>query len=233
LQPLEGGLIFLMMLLGPSLSGLTCTGLTGGRAGLRDLWHLACAWQIAPRWVAMALLTAPAALLAVLWTSTALAGPDFRPGWQWPLLAVGLVAGTFEEIGWTGFATSRMLARRPLGQAGLILGLIWAVWHLLVDFRYNIASMGGVWPLEFAVVYLATLTPYRMLMTWVFTRSRSLLLAMLMHASFTGWLLTLFPATSVPQSLMWQAAFALILWALVGGVLSKAHAGPRAQGNPL
>jgi hypothetical protein len=40
-----------------------------------------------------------------------------------------------------------------------------------------------------------------------------------MHASFTGWLLALFPATSVPQDLAWQAAFALILWAL--GVILK------------
>jgi membrane protease YdiL (CAAX protease family) len=52
-------------------------------------------------------------------------------------------------------------------------------------------------------------------MTWVFSRTGSLFAAILMHASFTGWLLALFPATSVPQSLAWQAAFALILWALV------------------
>jgi len=75
--------------------------------------------------------------------------------------------------------------------------------------------MGTLWPVEFAVVYLATLTPYRMLMTWVFSRTGSLFAAILMHASFTGWLLVLFPATSVAQSLAWQAVFALILWALV------------------
>jgi membrane protease YdiL (CAAX protease family) len=88
LQPVEGGLIFLMMLLGPSLSGLICTALTDGRAGL-----------------------------------------------QWPLLAVGFVAGSFEEIGWTGFASTRLLERHGLGQAGLTLGLVWAFWHLLADVR--------------------------------------------------------------------------------------------------
>jgi hypothetical protein len=71
-----------------------------------------------------------------------------------------------------------------------------------------------------------------MLMTWVFARSHSLLLAILMHASFTGWLLALFPATSLLQSLMWQAAFALILWALVGAVLAHERGRGRAQGNP-
>lgn len=53
--------------------------------------------------------------------------------------------------------------------------------------------MGAAWLLEFAIVYMATLTPYRMLMTWVYSNTQSLFLAMLMHASFTGWLLVLFP----------------------------------------
>lgn len=215
LQPVEGGLIFLMMLLGPSLSGLICTALTDGRAGLRALGHSALRWRVPPQWIAVALLTAPVILLVILLPLAVVLGPAFSPGLHWPLLAVGLVAGSFEEIGWTGFATPRLLARHGLGRAGLTLGLLWAFWHLLVDVRFNIAAMGSLWPVEFAVVYLATLTPYRMLMTWVFARTGSLYLAILMHASFTGWLLALFPATSVPQSLTWQAVFALILWALV------------------
>ena len=52
-------------------------------------------------------------------------------------------------------------------------------------------------------------------MSWVFSQNGSLFAAILMHASFTDWLLVLFPATSVPQSLAWQAVYALILWALV------------------
>jgi uncharacterized protein len=227
LQPAEGGLIFLMMLLGPSLSGLICTAFTGGRSGLRALWRSALRWRVGPQWLAVALLTTPAILLTILLPLAMVAGPAFRPGLQWPLLAVGLVAGSFEEIGWTGFATPRLLGRDGLGQAGLTLGLVWAFWHLLVDFRFNAGAMGPLWPVEFVVVYLATLTPYRMLMTGVFARTGSLFAAILMHASFTGWLLVLFPATSVPQSLAWQAAFALILWALVVGVACrKGEPGP-------
>lgn len=53
-------------------------------------------------------------------------------------------------------------------------------------------------------------------------------LAFLMHASFTGWLLALFQATSVPQSLAWQAVFALILWALVA-VLKPGPTSPQRE----
>jgi membrane protease YdiL (CAAX protease family) len=89
--------------------------------------------------------------------------------------------------------------------------------------------MGMVWPLEFAIVYIATLTPYRMLMTWVYQNTGSVLLAILMHASYTGWLLVLFPATSSSQSLSWQAAFAIMLWLAVACVLRRSSPGVEAH----
>jgi membrane protease YdiL (CAAX protease family) len=219
LQPLEMGLIFMLMLLGPSASGLILTAALNGRAGLHRLGSRLMLWKLGVRWYALALLTAPLLLLAILWPLSAVADPAFAPRFQLALLPVGLFAGTFEEIGWTGFATPRLLAGRRAGAAGLFLGLVWAFWHLLVDFRYNFQVMGMIWPLEFAIVYIATLTPYRILMTWVYRNTGSVLLAALMHASFTGWLLVLFPATSLAQSLSWQTAFAILLWLAVALVL--------------
>jgi membrane protease YdiL (CAAX protease family) len=99
--------------------------------------------------------------------------------------------------------------------AGLSLGLVWAIWHLLVDFRQNFSEPSLTWLTEFAVLYGATLTAYRLLMTWVYANTKSLLLAMLMHASYTGWLLVLFPATSFRQGLAWQSVFATVLWVVV------------------
>jgi hypothetical protein len=86
---------------------------------------------------------------------------------------------------------------------------------LLVDFRYNFGAMKDLWPLEFAIVYLATLTPYRILMTWVYSHTQSLLLAVLMHASYTGWLLILVPIVSATQYIIWSSTLALVLWAVV------------------
>ena len=217
--PLEAGLIFLAMLLGPSVAGLIGTAILDGRVGLRELGARLVNWRVGARWYAVALLTIPAILLTILLFLSAVVDPAFAPRFPWALFAVGLVAGGFEEIGWTGFATPRLLARRSLGMAGLSLGLVWAFWHLLVDFRYNVDAMGAAWPLEFTIVYLATLTPYRMLMTWVYGNTRCLLVAILMHASFTGWLLVLFPATSLAQSLFWQAGLAVALWSVVAAVL--------------
>jgi len=210
--PTELGIIFVLMLLGPSVSGLTLIALLDGRAGLRELWSRLIRWKVGAGWYAVALLTAPLLLLAILLLLAGFVSPAFAPGFQWALLAVGLIAGGFEEIGWTGFATPRLLTRHRLWLAGLTLGFVWALWHALVAFRYNAGAMGGAWVLEFAIVYLATLTPYRLLMTWVYANTSSLPLAVLMHASYTGSLLALFPTTTFAQGLVWQAAFAALLW---------------------
>ena len=45
------------------------------------------------------------------------------------------------------------------------------------------------------------MTAYHVLMMWMYARTGSLLLAVLMHASYTGCLLVLFPATSFAQGL--------------------------------
>ena len=64
------------------------------------------------------------------------------------------------------------------------------------------------------------MTAYRLLMTWVYANTQSLLLAALMHASYTGWLFVLYPATSLEQGLVWQTALAVALWTVVAAVLA-------------
>ncbi len=214
LRPLDTGLVFVCMLLGPSIAGLSMTAVVDGRAGFSELRSRSLRWRLALRWYALALLTMPVLMLAVLWPLSLIADQAFAPDFRWPLFAIGVIAGTFEEIGWTGFATPRLLVWQRTWVAGLSLGLVWAMWHLLVDFRQNYSSMGDtwmVWLLSFAVLYVATLTAYRVLMTWIFARTQSLLLAVLMHASYTGWLMVLFPATSFGQGLAWQTTLAAAL----------------------
>ena len=235
LRPLDTGLIFVFMLLGPSTSGLAMTALLEGRAGLRRLLARMAHWRLDLRWYGVVLLTMPVLLLVTLSPLGAFLDPAFSPRFQWHLFATGFIAGSFEEVGWTGFATPRLLQRQRLFLAGLWLGLVWALWHVLVDYRQNSHAMGALWLLEFAVLYIGALTAYRVLMTWVFADTQSLLLAVLMHASYTGWLLTLYPTTSLAQGLVWQTAFAVALWVMVAVVmtgLAVRRSGPSVQGPP-
>ena len=70
----------------------------------------------------------------------------------------------------------------------------------------------------------AALTAYRLLMTWVYANTQSLLLAVLMHASDSGWLFVLYPAISLEQGLVWQTAFAFALWVVVAVAVARAVA---------
>ena len=232
LSPLDTGLIVVSMLLGPSVAGLVLTALLEGRPGLRRLGVSLANWHAGIRWYALALLTMPLLLFATLGLLGVFVDAAFLPRFQWQLFAVGLVAGTFEEVGWTGFATPRLLARHRPFIAGLLLGLLWALWHALVDFRQNFHAMGTAWLLEFAVFYVASLTAYRLLMTRLYARTQSLLLAVLMHASYTGWLFVLYPSTSFEQGLLWQAVLALGLWLVVAvGFREPMQPGASATGG--
>ena len=126
------------------------------------------------------------------------------------------MAGLFEEIGWTGFATPRLLHRVSPLAAGLVLGLIWASWHGLADFTGNIAAKGSEgWIVWFVTYWLIPLTGYRVLMTLVYTHTNSVLVAMAMHASWTGWQFFLSPAaTTQEQDVVWHLLLSAGIWAV-------------------
>jgi membrane protease YdiL (CAAX protease family) len=208
-------LIFLLMILGPSSSSLFLTALLSGRDGFRQLCQGEQRWRIEPRWAAIALFTVPLLVLAILLALRLVASAAFTPGFQVVGLFIGLIAGILEELGWTGFATPRLLEKYFPLKAGLLLGLIWSFWHMLADFSSNISTMKAGWVVWFVVFWILPLTAYRILMTWVYSHTRSLLWAQLMHASYTGWLFTLSPAASFNQNLLWQILFAGGLWILV------------------
>jgi membrane protease YdiL (CAAX protease family) len=143
-------------------------------------------------------------------------------------LAAGLVAGIFEELGWTGFAVPRLRLRHGVLETGLLVGVLWGAWHYVVAFWASGTSTG-----EFSLslflpqflFYVCVLPAYRVLMVWVYDRTASLLVAMIMHASLTGSVLfILMPAGISAIALSaWYVVFAAALWILVA-VVAAAHA---------
>jgi uncharacterized protein len=215
----EGLVIFGFMAAGPSTAGLLLTALLEGRRGLGELVGRYRHVRVPLRWYGLALLTTPLLLLAVLVPLSTWVSTDYAPAFLPFGVMAGLLAGALEEIGWTGFATPRLLNRFSPLRAGLTLGLAWAAWHALADFSGNAAAMGvGPWLVWFGVYWILPLTGYRVLMTWAYAQHRSLALAVLMHASYTGWLAALtmeMPAGTGLAALTWSVPFAVGIWALV------------------
>ena len=223
----------LTLFAGPSVAGLLLTGLVHGRPGFRDLFTRMTRWRVDVRWYAVALLTAPLLVTAVL-LALSLTSLEFLPrlltasdkttlllfGIGWGLVGGGLL----EELGWTGFAVPTLMLRYGVFGTGLVVGLLWGAWHYLIAlWAISGTTPGAISPSIFLpalIFYVGSLPAYRVLMVWVYDRTGgSMLLAMLMHASFSASMLTLEPLglAAVPVSI-WALVLAAAWWAVVGAV---------------
>jgi CAAX protease family protein len=219
------------LLIGPPVAGVVLTGLVRGRTGFRVLAARLLTWRVGIRWYAVALLTAPLAMTVVL-LALSLLSPAFLPapvttGEFAPLLlglGWGLAGGFLEELGWTGFATPSLRSRRGVLATGLIVGVLWAAWHLPQVIWTASAASGPIPPILFVVVgfFSSYLVPYRVLMVWVYDRTGSLLVAILMHASLIASSISGFglvpPSISGVPFLIMFFAFTGLLWLIVAAV---------------
>ena len=227
-------LVMLAWLAGPSVASILMTGLVHGRAGFRDLLTRMTRWRVGARWYAVALLTAPLLVTAVL-LALSLGSPAFLPtilttSDKVALLLMGMVGtivgGIFEELGWTGFATPILLRQRygVLG-TGLIIGVLWGVAHFPL-YYWASGNLSGALSPGFLVTaqVLAWFPAYRVLMVWAYDSTESVLLAMLMHASLTAsQVIFASLATAVPL-FTYTLVFGAVVW-LVIGVVALAQGG--------
>ena len=190
------------VLLGPSVAGLLY-----GRAGFRELLSRLLRRRVGARWYALTLLLAPLLFTAVL-LGLSLISPEFLPRILTTTdkaalvlmgIAVGLGAGIFEELGWTGFAVPRMRLRYGVLGTGLFVGVLWAAWHFFMNFWASGVTSGELSLAIFVPTWLlgilvGQLPAFRVLMVWVYDRSgESLLLTMLMHVSLAASTIILMP----------------------------------------
>jgi membrane protease YdiL (CAAX protease family) len=225
--------VYLAMLAGPSVGGLVITVLASGGTGLRAYVERLQTWRVDARWYAAALLTAPVAIALTL-LALSVVSADFVPmifsaqdyaRAGGPIhaesaatfvvtgLAVGIGAGLFEELGWTGVAVPKMLTRHGVLATGVGVGLVWGAWHYLAIYWGSADAMGTVpAPVYLLVALFSFLPPYRILMVSVYQHTRSLPIGILMHASLTSSMLILGPAVSGRGLLMYDLALGTMLW---------------------
>jgi uncharacterized protein len=203
------------MLLGPSIGGILLTGVTEGGSGLRGLASRMTRWRVPLQWYAPLLLP-PALIVTVLlalrtWVSAAYSPNFFLIG-----VLFGLPAGFVEEIGWTGFEFERMCSRNNAVAAAILLGLWWAIWHIpVINYLGTVTPHGSYW-LPFFAVFAVAMTAMRLLICWMYTNTRSVLLAQLMHMSSTGSLVVFSaPRVSAAQEVLWYGAYGCSLWVVV------------------
>ena len=236
--------VYPAMFLGPSISGVLLTGLVAGRAGYRDLAARLVRWRVGVRWWTVALLATPLIVVAVL-IALSLAWPRFVPLIVtaddrvflivYPVVA-GLATAFCEELGWTGFAATTMLQqRRSAVRTGLGLGIAFAIWNALVV-GWSGAGVGTMDPVLFLTVALFTWLPaFRVLLVWVYDRTRSLLVAIVMSASLWASWISFTPQRDLAGAPLagFYVVLAAVSWFVIVGLIVAGRARQVVMRSPL
>jgi len=226
------------ILLGPSITSILLTGLASGRKGYRELGSRLFKWRVSFSWYAVALLTAPLSTAAVLillsFFSSEFVPSIFMSENKISLLIMGIIAGLmvgfFEELGWTGFAIPRMRLRYGVLATGLIVGLLWGLWHFLLFWEKD--SFSGVLPLVLLLARLFSWLPaYRILMIWVYDHTESLFVVILMHTSLVATLMIIDPVLSGGSLVIFILVRAAVLWVIAGMVTAARRQKLETVGN--
>jgi uncharacterized protein len=137
-----------------------------------------------PWYLAILLVAAGPPVLARLLDAGALTGVGIDAGpAALATFTVGVLAGIAEEPGWRGYALDRLQTLFSALGASLLLGAVWALWHLplfFIEGTYQNQLGVGTWGFW---LFFVAIPPGSVLITWVYNNSRrSIFAAILLHA---------------------------------------------------
>jgi CAAX protease family protein len=169
---------------GPFLAALIVLAVTEGKRGVMGLLRRMVRWRVGLQWYAVALLLPIVVTLAAAALNIYLLGAQRTSsaadlgGWSsflsmfFLLLLIPGLGGAWEEPGFRGYALPRLQFRHSALLASLILGVLWAFWHLPFVITGEDHWMDAIlFTIEWSIVY-----------TWLFNNAKgSVLIVMLFH----------------------------------------------------
>jgi uncharacterized protein len=168
----------------PSLVAIATTAASGGRAGVASLLAPVFLWDARVRWYAFAVGYMAAIKLAAAVVHRAIAGTWPQSGEiPWYLALAAVIVSTpvqaGEEIGWRAYALPRLLTRMGFLRGNIVLGVVWAAWHLPLFFMPGVdLYRQSFW------LFLLAVTPLSVAMGWLYVQTGgSVLLTMVMHSA--------------------------------------------------
>ncbi len=167
---------------GPALSAILTIAVTRGKPGLKELFRRLLLWRVPARWYLVIFFGWPAISILAALLHAQITNQPLSIDWSrwsgtltWLQSALILGFWACEEIGWRGFALPRLLDRWNALFSSIVLGTVWACWHL----PYFL-GIEGISPDFYAFsVFAVSLS---ILMTWVFNHTQgSIFVATFFH----------------------------------------------------
>ena len=188
--------------IGPSLAAVCVVGYSDGKEGLHR-WLLRCLqWSVGWRVVLLA-FTLPLVFIGLaaalhLALGGVLPSSPFS-GHVWmaaaSVLVMFFVGGPFgEEFGWRGYALPALQQRYGWRAASLLLGVVWAAWHLPLFYIAN--AVQSHLPMG---LYALSVVASSVLFAWMFNRSQgSVVPVLILHTAVNAWSMII-PVMALPD----------------------------------
>lgn len=202
---------------GPALATVIVLCVVEGKAGIQNLLKGLIRWRVGLVWYIVALLGSLMLLITAQGITQLLgfsATIPTRPVDLSPYVVLGFAVNFFahicEEVGWRGFALPRLQKRHSAFIATLIVGTLWAFWHLPIVF------IVGNPMAEYPFLWFILIVTNAFIYTWIYNSTKgSILLVALFHGSLNVWG-AFIPGVSPIADVLLNCVVAIILITVFG-----------------
>lgn len=199
--------LFILAVYSPGFAGVFLVLRKYGLKGLGSFFRRLTLWRVSRWWWLFLILGIPAIMYIGAAVKGTIGDPfPFSPWYQvLPALALALFLGPIEEFGWRGLALPLLQSRFTPFWAGLILGIIWAIWHIPAFL------IGGTPQSAWSFApYFTGVIASSVILTALFNDSRgSILLAVLIHFQMNN---PIWPDAQPWDNVLLITAAVIIVW---------------------
>ena len=199
--------LFILAAYSPGIAGVLLVWRNYGLKGLVNFFRRLTLWRASGWWWLFLILGIPALVYAGAAVKGSISDPfPFSPWYQvFPAMAIALFIGPLEEFGWRGLAQPLLQHKFSPFWAGLILGCVWAAWHLPTFFLSGTPQ--SAWSFG---PYFIGLVSISVILTPFFNSARgSLLISALYHFQMMN---PAFPDAQPWDTLMFVIAAVVVVW---------------------
>ncbi len=200
--------LFILAVYSPAISAIIIVISHTGWRGLKGFFSRLFLWRCSTGWYVFLLLGIPVLFALGAWMKGNLLVdplPFETMGAAFGAMAFMLVLGPVEEFGWRGVALPLLQRKMAPLWAGMILGVIWGVWHLPAFFLSGTPQSGwGFMPFFLGAVSIS------IILTPMFNRAAgSILLPVLFHFQLNN---PLWPDAQPYDTIFFVLAALLTVW---------------------
>jgi membrane protease YdiL (CAAX protease family) len=206
-------IVVLAMVHAPTIAAMIVAFRDEGFEGIKKLFRQLKHWNFEGKWYLVALFVFSLSILVSLFGMSTFS-QSYIPAFSFSVLTFAvLLSALWEEIGWTGYAIPRLLKRFTPLKTAILFGVIHVFWHLAADYWGASVFYGNLYRyLAHFFLWMIGLIVLRIIIIWIYVRTKSLVLGWLTHFSYTGGQLFLVPLTlTAVETLLWNTAFVIVL----------------------